>query len=68
MCVGCVDCLTMSHRGEPCTAICDGFRDSNSKKYVIKNGHFTKHYRWCSNWTIERIKEEEQRQIAKQQN
>lgn len=66
MCVGCVDCVTLSRHGGPCAAICDGFSGPDSKRHVIKNGRFTEHYRWCSGWTMDKIKEKEKQEMANQ--
>lgn len=57
--------MELSAPGEPLNAMCDGFADSKTKVYVIRNGHFTQNYRWCSHWTEEQIRAAEKREFAK---
>ena len=59
MCWNCCDCEVISAPGNPVTLQCTGFK--NRKPYVAIMGRLTEHYRWCSNWSQERIDEEEKR-------
>lgn len=67
MCVRCCDCLSLSQPGKPYTAICNGFSNPETKKYVVKDGYFTENYRWCSGWSMEQIKQKEKQEIESQQ-
>ena len=66
MCWNCCDCEVISAPGAPVTLQCIGFK--NRKPYVAVMGRLTEHYRWCSNWSQERINEEEKRLLEVQKN
>lgn len=64
MCWNCCDCEVISAPGNPAIMQCIGFQER--KPYVVMMGHLTEHYRWCSNWTPERIEAEEKRLLKGQ--
>ena len=66
MCWNCCDCEVISNPGNPLIMQCVGFKER--KPYVVMMGRLTEHYRWCSNWSKEKIEAEEKRLLEVQKN